>query len=161
MKKAILAMVVMLIAAMASAQEGREIYNKYSGKKGVSAVYISPSMFELMKSIPDMEIDGENVNIGKIIKSLSGMYILDIEDAELAKQLSSDINGMVAKNKYEMLMEAIDEEDVMHIYIVRKDDSVSDFLMIAESEGTVDVICIAGDIPFEDLQELIGAAASE
>ena len=38
---------------------------------------------------------------------------------------------------------------------------ISDFLMIAESEGTVDVICIAGDIPFEDLQELIGAAASE
>ena len=58
MKKTILIIAAILSPLIGSAQEGKELYNKYAGKKGVQAVYISSTMFELMKSIPDMEVEG-------------------------------------------------------------------------------------------------------
>ena len=50
MKKIIAISVMLLIAVGAFAQEGKRLYNKYSAQEGVSAVYISPAMFKLMKS---------------------------------------------------------------------------------------------------------------
>lgn len=56
MKRFIVMAVMLLMAVGASAQEGRNIYNRYSGGKGVSAVYISPSMFKLIGKLPDLEV---------------------------------------------------------------------------------------------------------
>ena len=55
-----LAIIIMFLAAAAmsaAAQDGKEIYNRYSGKKGVSSVYISPTMFKMMKSLPEVSME--------------------------------------------------------------------------------------------------------
>ena len=52
MKKIILSMVAILMAVSMSAQNGESIYRKYSGKEGVTGVYISPAMFRMMGSLP-------------------------------------------------------------------------------------------------------------
>ena len=85
MKKTVIFLFAMFMAAATFAQGGKDLYNRYSGKDGVSAVYISPAMFELIKQIPDIEIEGgETFNLSEIIKTFDGMYILEIENAELA-----------------------------------------------------------------------------
>lgn len=157
MKKTILIIAAILIPLIGSAQEGKELYNKYAGKKGVQAVYISSTMFELMKSIPDMEVEGEDVNIGGIIKSMDGMYILNVEDRTLATELSDEINKRVGNGKYELLMSAIDENDTMNIYIRRKEGTVTDFVMIAVEKASTSVISISATMPFEDLRKLLEA----
>lgn len=157
MKKTILIIAAILIPLIGSAQEGKELYNKYAGKKGVQAVYISSTMFELMKSIPDMEVEGEDVNIGGIIKSMDGMYILSVEDRTLATELSDEINKRVGEGKYELLMSAIDENDTMNIYIRRKESTVTDFVMIAVEKASTSVISISAKMPFEDLRKLLEA----
>lgn len=67
MKRAIMILLAATLAFTAAAQDWNSIYNRYSGKEGVSSVYISPAMFRLMKSLPDVEIESEDVDLGGII----------------------------------------------------------------------------------------------
>ena len=65
MKKLFAIAVFILLAVSVSAQDGRSIYNKFSDEPGVSAVYISPSMFKLIGKIPAIDLGdgGEKVDI--------------------------------------------------------------------------------------------------
>ena len=73
MKKLFTIAAAVLLTFNALAQDGRSIYNKFSDEPGVSAVYISPSMFKLIGKIPAIELGdgGEKVDITPIIKSLN------------------------------------------------------------------------------------------
>ena len=97
MKKLYILMAMLLMSITALAQDGRSLYNKYSDYDNVEAVYISPAMFRLIGKIPDMEMDGENVNLGPIIKSLSGLYILSIKQGCVADELADDVNRFIKK----------------------------------------------------------------
>mgnify|MGYP003444765818 CR=1 FL=1 len=84
MKRIIILAALLLSVTIASAQEGKNIYNKYSGSKGVSAVYISPSMFKIIGKLPDLEMetaDGSSMNLAPLISSFQGFYMLDISNA--------------------------------------------------------------------------------
>ena len=156
MKKIFIAAMLLAITFSAFAQSGKDFYNKYSGKEGVSAVYISPSMFRLMNSIPDIQFDSSDVNLGNIIKTFQGMYILDIENEILAGKLASDVEGLLASGKFELLVEAVDGGERVRIYIVSKGETVTDFLMVAAEKGSTSVISIQGEMPFDELEKIIG-----
>ena len=65
MKKLFIIAATLLLGVLAHAQDGKSIYNKFSDEEGVSAVYISPSMFKLIGKLPEIEIgdNGEKVDI--------------------------------------------------------------------------------------------------
>lgn len=159
MKKILILSLLIFICTASFAQGGRDIYNRYSGKKGVSAVYISPTMFSLMKSLPDVEVESKDVNLGRIIKTFEGMYLLSVENPELSASLSAEIGNMVKSGRYELLMEAKDEGETARIYIIQKDGIVSDFLMLAEEGREVSVISIVGSMPLDELSAMIAGAA--
>ena len=71
MKKIIIiALAAIISMASAAAQNSKkQIYSDYSGKPGVSAVYISPAMFKLMKAVPDIEINDQEVNFSRFIRT--------------------------------------------------------------------------------------------
>lgn len=155
MKRAIMILLAATLAFTAAAQDWNSIYNRYSGKEGVSSVYISPAMFRLMKSLPDVEIESEDVDLGGIIRTFTGMYILDIEDGKAAAELEAELQHAIKAGRYELLMEAADESETMRIYIISKGDTVTDFLMLAYDGSETSVIAITGEIPFSELQKLI------
>ena len=148
---------LLLISAAISvqAQDWSDIYNRYSGKKGVSAVYISPAMFNLIKELPDIQIESDDVNLSGIIKGFSGMYILDVENSDLAASLAREIDSMVRQGRFELLMEAVEESEKMHMYIVKKGETVTDFLLLATEPGSTSVISITGNIPMAELQKIL------
>ena len=155
MKRILVMIAAVLMAVQAFAQDGKDIYNRYSGREGVSAVYISPAMFSLMKALPDVPVDDGDVNFGAIIKTFDGMYILDVEDGKLASDLESELAAMVKKNRYEFLMETSDESGKMRMYVAREDDTVTDFLMTACEGAGISVISISGRMPLSELHKLI------
>lgn len=67
-------------------------------------------MFNLMGRVPDMDIEGEDVNLSPVIKSLSGLYIIDSENVRVNARLSEDVKKLVASGKFELLMEAKEED---------------------------------------------------
>ena len=161
MKKIYILVVMLLMSVTAFAQNGRSLYNKYSDEPNVEAVYVSPAMFRLIGKIPDVEFQDENVNFGPIIKSLTGLYMLSISDDGLAANLNDDVNRFIKKGQYELLMEAKDNGQVMRLYTVGDDYIVNSLVMLAREENQTSFICIDGDMPREELENLIAKAVDD
>lgn len=144
-----------LIGASAFAQDGKTIYNRYSEADGVSAVYISPAMFKLMNRIPDLELQSGNVNLGPIIKSLTGMYIIDSENPAINEDIKRDVDRFIRRGDYEILLEAKENGEVTRIYTMGPESTVTGFVLFSFEGDECNFICINGEIPREALEELI------
>ncbi len=155
MKKLLLIALAALIGSSAFAQDGKTIYNRYSEADGVSAVYISPAMFKLMKRIPDLELESGNVNLGPIIKSLTGMYIIDSENPAINEDIKRDVDRFIRRGDYEILMEAKEDGEVTRIYTMGPESTVTGFVLFSFVGEECNFICINGEIPRDALEELI------
>lgn len=158
MKKISIIATMLLISIAALAQDGKSIYNKYSDEKNVSAVYISPSMFKLMGSIPDIDMPDGDVNLSPYIKEMSGMYLIDSENPKINEALAADAQKMISKGRYELLMEAKDDGERVRIYIVHDGESITSFVMTATEPGECVFISIEGKMLRKDLEKLLANA---
>ena len=116
MKKIIIAAVLILSAITLQAQSARSLYRKYGDEKGVTAVYISPTMFRLIGRLPEVDIEDEGVDLKPIIKSITGMYILNCENAVVADKLLNDVEKMLDSGQYELLLEAREEGELTRMF---------------------------------------------
>ncbi len=161
MKKFYILALMLLVSVSALAQNGRSLYNKYSDLPDVEAVYISPAMFRLIGKIPDVEMQDGSVNFGPIIKSLSGLYILNIPESDAAAQLADEVNHFVTKGHYELLMEAKDNGEVMRMYTVGDDKVVNSLVMLSRDGSETSFICLDGTMPREQLEAIIAEATKD
>ena len=161
MKRLYALLVMLAVSVAAFAQNGRSLYNKYSDYENVEAVYISPAMFRLMGKIPDMELQEENVNLGPIIKSLSGLYILSTTREDIAADLAADVNNFIQRGSYELLMEAKDNGEVMRLYTVGDEQIVNSLVMLARDAAETSFICLDGTMPRDQLETIIAEAAKD
>ena len=161
MKRIIILAILLLSAAIASAQEGKNIYNRYSGGKGVSAVYISPSMFKIIGKLPDLEMetaDGNSMNLAPLISSFQGFYMLDISDPATISAIDKDVASMISKGRYELMMEVKDEGEALHIYTSGNEKLIESFVFIASDGDTLQFICIDGEMNRSNFEKLIAGA---
>lgn len=161
MKRIIILAVLLLSATIASAQEGKNIYNKYSGGEGVSAVYISPSMFKIIGKLPDLEIetaDGNSMNIAPLISSFQGFYMLDISNPIKISAINHDVASMISKGRYELMMEVKDEGETVQIYTCGNEKIIESFVFFASDGYSVQLICIDGEMNRSDIEELIASS---
>jgi hypothetical protein len=161
MKQLYIIVAMLLLSISAFAQDGRSLYNKYSDYDNVEAVYISPAMFRLIGKIPDVEMNDESVNLGPIIKSLSGLYILSIKQGGIADELADDVNRFIKKGQYELLMEAKDNGEVTRMYTVGDDFVVNSFVLLSHDGEETNFICVDGTIPRDQLEALIADAVKD
>ena len=161
MKKFYILVLMLLASVSALAQNGRALYNKYSDLPDVEAVYISPAMFRLIGKIPDVEMQEGSVNFGPIIKTLSGLYILNIPKSDAAAQLADEVNHFVTKGHYELLMEAKDNGEVMRMYTVGDEKIVNSLVMLSRDGSETSFICLDGTMPREQLESLIAEATKD
>ena len=113
MKRIIILFAALLLTVSAFAQNGKSIYQKYSDAENVSAVYVSPAMFRMIGQIPDLEVGQENVNLTPVIRSLTGLYILNSENAAINGSLRADAERFINSGRYELLMEAKDSGETV------------------------------------------------
>ena len=156
MKRFLLVFSAILLASSIFAQSNNAIYNKYSGKQGVSSVYISPSMFKMMKSLPEVEIyDDKDVHFEQIIKSFEGMYVIEVENIALAKSMISDVESMIAKGNLELLMEVKESDETVRIYVEKEGDMFKKFIMLEREDDSATFISIDAQMPQEAVAELL------
>ena len=158
MKRIIILAALLLSATIASAQEGKNIYNKYSGSKGVSAVYISPAMFKIIGKLPDLEIktaDGNSMDLAPLISTFQGFYMLDISNATTVSAINQDVASMTSKGKYELMMELKDEGETLQIYTSGNEKIIHSFVFLVSEEDSVLFICIDGEMKRSDIEKLM------
>ena len=155
MKRIIILFAALLLTVSAFAQNGKSIYQKYSDAENVSAVYVSPAMFRMIGQIPDLEVGQDNVNLTPVIRSLTGLYILNSENAAINGSLRADAERFINSGRYELLMEAKDSGETVRIYTVGNDRVIEGFVMLAAEASEVTFICLDGQMPRKDFEELL------
>lgn len=161
MKRIVIIAALLLTTIVSFAQNGKSIYQKYSAAEGVSAVYISPAMFRLIGKIPDLTVEGENVNLAPIIQSLSGLYLIDSENPLINASLKTDAEMFVQSGRYELLMEAKESGEVVRMYTDGTETIVNGFVMIADEGNETTFIYLDGKMNREDLEKLIAEKLAE
>lgn len=161
MKKIITAAVSILLTFTLSAQEGRSIYNRYSDAENVSAVYISPAMFRIMGKLPEMNLSGNDVPFSSIVKSLNGFYLIESKNSSINASLKADAEKMIRSGRYELLMEARDNGQTVHIYISVDEQTVDGLVMFVDEKDSVTFINIDGNMSRAKLEKLIADSASD
>lgn len=155
MKRIVFLFAALLLTVSALAQNGKTIYQKYSDAENVSAVYISPAMFRLMGQIPDMEVGEDKVNLSPIIRSLTGLYVLNSENAAINGALRADAERFIKSGRFELLMEAKTSGETVHLYTVGSEKLIEGFVMLAAESDEVTFICLDGQMPRKEFEELM------
>ena len=109
MKKISLIIIALMASLVMNAQDYKSLYQKYSDDERVTAVYISPAMFKLIGKLPEVKIEDNGVDFGPMIKSMTGFYLLQTEDKDLAEKIFKDVSKVVNGHKFETLMEVKDK----------------------------------------------------
>jgi hypothetical protein len=162
MKRILAAALLLISATLASAQEGKNLYNKYSSEKGVSAVYISPAMLKLIGQLPDLKIQTQgdkSLDIGSLISSFQGFYMLEITEPSAMTTLRKDVASMIGTGRYELLMEMKEEGETLNIYTAGDEKVIDSFVFMATDTDGMQFICIDGAMNRSDVEKLIAAAA--
>lgn len=158
MKRIYAIAVMLLVAVGAYAQSGKSIYNKYSDSEGVSAVYISPTMFKMIGRLPDLDVenpDGEKVNVASLVQTFDGFFLLSVSDKSLAGELKQDVQSKIKSGNFELLMEAKDSGSTMRIYTAGNDKNISSLVMLAQEGDSVQFICLEGSMNRKDFETLM------
>ena len=154
MKKILLSVILAVLSVGAFAQTGKSLYEKYSDLDGVEAVYISPAMFKMIGRL-NLEMGDEDVDIARLVRSLKGMYILNIPHSGPASQLAGEVSRMIRGGNYELLMEAKDSGDRMLMFTNGDDNIIKSFVMLATDGDETSFICFDGDIVRDEFEEVI------
>ena len=158
MKRIYAIAVLLLMTVGAYAQSGKAIYNKYSDSMGVSAVYISPTMFKIIGQLPELDFeasDGEKVNIAPLVRSFDGFYLLSVSDKAQAAELKQEVQSMIKSGRFEMLMEVKDSGNTMRIYTAGNDKNISSLVMLAQEGDSVQFICLEGSMNRNDFESMM------
>ena len=155
MKRIIIIATLLLSSMAAFAQNGKSIYQKYSDAENVSAVYISPAMFRLIGKIPDLKLEGEDVNLAPLIQSLSGLYILDSENSSINAKIKADTESFIKGGEYELLMEAKEHGESVRMYTAGTEKIVNSFVMLSIEGEDLSFICIDGKMDRESLEKML------
>ena len=155
MKRLFLLAAMLLVTISSFAQDGKSIYQKYSDSEDISAVYVSPAMFKLIGKLPDIEMNSGEVNFYPIIKSLTGLYIINSSNKNINAQLYADVEKFIKSGRYELLMEAKDSGETVKMYTVGNDTVVNSFVMVARDGDETTFICIDGNMNRTDLEKLL------
>lgn len=150
-----LIIMVLLVIPAAIAKDRKKLYSEYSGRPGVSAVYISPAMFKLIRSIPDVQINDQDVNLSSIISSLEGMYILSTDSRDISYQLRRDVEKELTSGRYEMLMEAVEGKETTRIFMLNDGNRISDLILLSKDGDSTSFISITGQMSMDEVSKMI------
>ncbi len=161
MKKIFVIIVAILASMVMNAQDYKSLYQKYSDDERVTAVYISPAMFKLIGKLPEVKIEDNGVDFGPMIKSMTGFYLLQTEDKDLADKIFKDVSKVVDGHKFETLMEVKEKGERVNIFSLGDKDFLKSLLFTAFQGNETTFISIDGLIKRDDVENAIGAAAKD
>lgn len=155
MKRMIAFAALLLVTVAGYAQAERNIYKKYSDEENVSAVYISPAMFKMMGRIPSMNLGDGDKDITPVIRSLSGMYLIDSENREVSEKLKADVQKMVRSSEFELMMEVKDSGETVNVFTSGKGDNLTGFVLLSSDGPDCTFISLSGNMSRKKLEEII------
>lgn len=161
MRRAILTIIISLVAFTAFGQDYKTIYQKYSDDNRVTAVYISPAMFKMIGKLPEVRIEDNGLDLAPMIKSMTGFYMLQTEDSSLAEKISKDVTRIVGGAKFETLMEIKDKGQKVNILSLGDDQFLKSLLLTVFDSGESMFIGIDGLMNRADVENAVATVSKD
>lgn len=148
MKRLFITLVATLLVALTlPAQEN--VFEKYADTEGVTTVYISKKMFNMMK-----DVKSEDLNLGTLSGKINDMQILTCEDKDTAAKLRKDIAYISPDNGYEELMRVREEGERITIY-AKEGKKENEYILLVDDSEELVLIQINGQLTLEELQSVV------
>lgn len=147
--KNLLGIVVALCSLNANAQV--KAFEKYADAKNVTYVYISKYMLGMAGKNATPSVPG--VDIKTLAGKLTGIQIINTENKAAQAKLKSDVKGILAKDKYELLMQMNEDDSKVNIYhhIVKQQSAV---VMQVEDKEELTLMVFSGKFTLEDVMKM-------
>lgn len=148
MKRLFITLVATLLVALTlPAQEN--VFEKYADTEGVTTVYISKKMFNMMK-----DVKSEDLNLGTLSGKINDMQILTCEDKDTVAKLRKDIAYISPDNGYEELMRVREEGERITIY-AKEGKKENEYILLVDDSEELVLIQINGQLTLEELQSVV------
>ena len=98
------------------------------------------------------------MNLAPLIKTLQGIYILEVSDSDIKTSVQKDVANMIHGKRYEMLMEVKDELETIRMYTAGNEKIIESFVFVVTDTDSLNFICIDGAMIREELDTLIAGA---
>ena len=153
MKRIVLLVMAVAFPAFIMAQNSAvdKLFNKYSGKDGVTTVSISPELFQIVKAMDIEEIDDADIPFDKI----ASVKILTIEDEDQWEDVNfyTEIEKDLDVSNFQEVMTVNDGGEMVRIWMKVEKNEMSEFLLIVGGDDNV-LVYITGNFNMDDLEEL-------
>ena len=147
--KALLCVVVVLSSLTANAQV--KAFEKYADMKDVSYVYISKFMLGMVGKQATPQVPG--VDVKSLASKLSGIQIIHADSENAQNKLKNDIKALIAKDKYELLMQMNEDNSKVNIYHhIGKQQSI--VAMLVDDKDDVTIMVFSGKFTLEDVMKM-------
>jgi hypothetical protein len=123
-------------------------FEKYADMDGVTSVYISKAMFQMM---PDLKDAG--VNLAGLKEKVESFQLVSCGKAELISLMRNDFSQLL-QSEHTELMHIRDGKTRVTFYSCVKGDRLKKLLMLADADSSFTVIQLTGNFTLKDVQEL-------
>ena len=147
--KALLGIVVALCSLNANAQV--KAFEKYADTKNVTYVYISKYMLGMAGKNATPSVPG--VDIKTLAGKLTGIQIVSTENKAAQAKLKNDAKSIMAKDKYELLMQMKEDDSKVNIYhhIAKQQSAV---VMQVENDEELTLMIFSGKFTLDDVMKM-------
>lgn len=145
MKKLILLLLTALMTLGAPAQESFK--NKFNNVKGITSVFIS-------KALLGMDTNCAGFNIGPVAKKLDNIQIFNSETKAAANTLKKGCLNIIAKEKYESLMNVNEADEHNSIYMKQFAGGMNQYVLLNVEEDETRVIVLTGKLTVDDIRKI-------
>ena len=147
--KTLLGIVVALCSLYANAQV--KAFEKYADTKNVTYVYISKYMLGMAGKNATPSVPG--VDIKTLAGKLTGIQIVSTENKAAQAKLKNDAKSIMAKDKYELLMQMKEDDSKVNIYhhIAKQQSAV---VMQVENDEELTLMIFSGKFTLEDVMKM-------
>ena len=142
-----------IMVAMASLTINAQVkaFEKYADMKNVSYVYISKYMLGMASKASMPSAPG--VDTKSLASKLTGIQIISSEEKTARAKLRNDVKDILARDKYEVLMQIREDGDKVDIYhCVGKQQSV--VVMLMDEDDSATVMIFSGHFTMDDVMKM-------
>ena len=153
MKQRMIRLLICAVVAMASLTANAQVkaFEKYADMKNVSYVYISKYMLGMASKSAAPSVPG--VDMKSLASKLTGIQIISSEEKAARTKLKNDVKEILAREKYEVLMQVREDGSKVDIYhCVGKQQSV--VVMLTDEDDSTTVMVFSGHFTMDDIMKM-------
>ena len=153
MKQKMIRTLLCIMVEMSSLTVNAQVkaFEKYADMKNVSYVYISKYTLGMASKASMPSVPG--VDTKSLASKLTGLQIISSEEKTARVKLKNDVKDILARNKYEVLMQIREDGDKVDIYhCVGKQQSV--VVMLMDEDDSATVMIFSGNFTLDDVMKM-------